>query len=62
MNKLNSTESIPGISRFKNSVVKNINCMAENRTYYVIVAQFHCEIQKFLQCHFDAKAPAHDTF
>lgn len=31
----------------QNSIIINVSCMAENRTYYVIVAQFRSEIRYY---------------
>lgn len=41
----------------KNHVVINVSCMAENRTYHVIVAQFLCEIKKPLSVILTLKLP-----
>lgn len=52
-------------------VVINVSCMAENRTYCVIIAQFHSVNlfgektygkKKHFSLTFDSKATAQDTF
>lgn len=38
-------------------LVRNVSCMAENRTYYVTVAQFHSEVKYLFSDTLTLKSP-----